>query len=123
MTDRMLLLLCHRSQANLVVCSVKDTIVQTNEDITKDPKIFLEGHILETTLAITLELKEKFKYMMSLNGLNRGPLQSIWKLTFPLSPVELFLIHAGVTENHICIEIGCLHCLPLTCLLFKFGVI
>lgn len=62
MTSKMLLLLCYRSQANLVVCSVEDTIVLTNEDITKDPKIRLEGHILEATRAITLELKEKFKY-------------------------------------------------------------
>ncbi|KAG8125517.1 hypothetical protein E2320_020738 [Naja naja] len=77
------------SQAYLIICSVEDTIVLTNEDITKGPKIRVEEHVLEATCAITLELKEKFKYWMNLNGLTRGPLQSKGKLTFPPSPVPV----------------------------------
>lgn len=48
---------CHRGHANLVVCSVKDTVVLANEDVSKDPEFTRGGgdvDALEAACAIAL---------------------------------------------------------------------
>lgn len=57
---------CHRGQANLVVCSVKDTVVLADENISKDPeltRLSWDADGLKATCAIALlALKQEIQW-------------------------------------------------------------